>query len=335
MHPVVEAWFGETYGTPTDIQERVWPVIAQGSHTLFTAPTGSGKTLAAFLYSIDRLLTRQWDSGRVTVLYVSPLKALNNDIRRNLTGPLEELTERFTAGGHDPPAIHARTRSGDTPSEERRRMLRHPPEILITTPESLNILLTSKSGRALLSSVQKIILDEIHAIAATKRGTHLMTAVERVDALSEYDMQRIAISATARPLDVIARFVAGYSGDGRERPINVVKGAADHRVELSVEYADPLEQLRSAQDEADDPSPWVPVIERLRAHLKQNRSTLIFTTNRRDAEKVAALLNEAEGRMCAYPHHGSLSLELRRQVESRMKTGSLEAVVATTSLELG
>ncbi len=338
MHPLVDAWFAETYGEPTDIQRRVWPVIARGEHVLFTAPTGSGKTLAAFLYSLDRLLTGEWEAGRTTVLYVSPLKALNNDIQRNLLQPLTELTARFRAAGHDPPRIRALTRSGDTPAEERRGMLRHPPEILITTPESLNILLTSKSGRTLLETVQKVILDEIHAVAGGKRGTHLITAVERVDRLAEAPVQRIAISATVRPLEEIARFVAGYGtargGAGGDpdphRPITVVAGEGRREVELRVEYADPLQQVVE-----DEPSPWLPVIEILRSHLARNRSILIFTTNRRDAEKVASLLNEAEGRLCAYPHHGSLSLELRRQVESQMKEGALEAIVATTSLELG
>ena len=371
MHPVVAAWFAETYGEPTDIQRRVWPVIARGEHVLFTAPTGSGKTLAAFLYSLDRLLTGEWEAGRTTVLYVSPLKALNNDIQRNLLQPLTELTARLRAAGHDPPRIRALTRSGDTPAEERRGMLRHPPEILITTPESLNILLTSKSGRTLLETVQKVILDEIHAVAGGKRGTHLITAVERVDRLAELPVQRIAISATVRPLEEIAQFVAGCGPGGvsdtagggtsedrgglppaaeaapsggappggagpstlrpdPRRPITVVTGEGHRDPELRVEYADPLQQVVE-----EEPSPWLPVIEILRSHLGRNRSTLIFTTNRRDAEKVASLLNEAEGRLCAYPHHGSLSLELRRRVESQMKEGALEAIVATTSLELG
>ena len=332
MHALVDAWFRERYGDPTDIQSRVWPVIAEGHHTLFTAPTGSGKTLAAFLYSLDRLLTGTWDSGAVTVLYVSPLKALNNDIQRNLLEPLQGLSERFRAEGLSPPPIRALTRSGDTPAEERRSMLRHPPEILITTPESLNILLTSRSGCELLGDVQKVILDEIHAVAGTKRGTHLMTAVERVDRLSRHELQRIAISATVRPLEGIARFVAGYeyAPQRRERPITVIESPGRRALLQQLEYPDLL-----AQTGEEDPSPWLPVVETLRGHLKRNRSTLIFTTNRRDAEKLAGLINEAEGRLCAYPHHGSLSQELRREVEGEMKKGGLEAIVATTSLELG
>ena len=180
FHPLVREWFTERFDSPTDVQRRAWPEIAAGRHVLVTAPTGTGKTLTAFLWALDRLLSGAIPGGAVRVLYVSPLKALNTDVRRNLDEPLAELVERFRAAGEPVPSVRALTRSGDTPQSERQKMLRRPPEILITTPESLNILLTSAGGRALLGGLTTVILDEIHAVAGSKRGTHLLTAVERL-----------------------------------------------------------------------------------------------------------------------------------------------------------
>ena len=216
FHPLIRKWFTEKMGAPTDIQSRAWPEIARGRHVLATAPTGSGKTLTAFLWAINQLVTGAWGRGQTRVLYVSPLKALNNDIRRNLTTPLEELKSCFREAGADFPEICVLTRSGDTPAEERRRMVRRPPEILITTPESLNILLSSRAGRAMLTGIATVILDEIHAVVGTKRGTHLITAVERLVRISG-EFQRIALSATVKPLSKVAEFVGGsiQKGDAK------------------------------------------------------------------------------------------------------------------------
>ena len=198
FHPLIRQWFLEKYGRATDIQEKTWPVVASGGHVLVTAPTGCGKTLAAFLWGLNQLITGVWTGGLVRVLYVSPLKALNNDVQRNLLEPLAELSKFFSNAGVPFPPISVMTRSGDTPGEERRKMVRRPPEVLITTPESLNLLLSSRSGRSLLTGVATVILDEIHAVAGTKRGTHLITAVDRLVPLSG-EFQRIALSATVNP----------------------------------------------------------------------------------------------------------------------------------------
>ena len=212
FHPLVAKWFTDKIGEPTDVQAQAWPKIADGEHVLITAPTGSGKTLTAFLWSINQLVTGALPIGRTNILYVSPLKALNNDIRRNLLEPLGGLRQVFEEAGHSFPNIRVLTRSGDTPQSDRRQMQRHPPEILITTPESLNLLLSSGSGRSILTKISTIILDEIHAVVGTKRGTHLITAVDRLVRLSG-EFQRIALSATIRPMETVAEFVGGYTTD--------------------------------------------------------------------------------------------------------------------------
>ncbi len=221
---------------PTSVQAQVWPAIAAGRHVLATAPTGSGKTLAAFLYAINQLITGAWSGGAVRVLYISPLKALNNDIGRNLLEPLGELRGVFWSAGAAFADINVQVRSGDTPTNERRRMLAHPPEILITTPESLNLLLNSRSGQGILREVKSVILDEIHAVAGNKRGVYLMTGIERLTLLSG-EFQRIALSATVEPMDEIARFVGGYRlVDGKHQPrsVDIIRAADAKRVELTV-----------------------------------------------------------------------------------------------------
>jgi ATP-dependent Lhr-like helicase len=338
FHPLTQTWFTARYGTPTDVQARAWPVIASGAHALITAPTGSGKTLTAFLFALDRLLTGAIPAGAVRVLYISPLKALNTDIRRNLETPLAELLAAFEAAGLKPPAIRVAVRSGDTPAEERARMLRRPPEILITTPESLNILLISRRGRALLEGVQTLLLDEVHAVAGSKRGTHLALGIERLARVAG-EFQRVALSATVRPLETIAAFVGGHqwvSGTGEEamyrpRPVTIVRSASKKVYDLAVRS--PAEKL----PEEDDPEVtiWDLLTPELKTIIRSHRSTLVFVNSRRQTEKLTRMLNADERRDLAYSHHGSLAREVRQVVEERLKRGELPAIVATNSLELG
>ncbi len=330
--PIIAEWFRKDVGTPTDVQSAAWPRIAAGEHVLVTAPTGSGKTLTAFLWALNQLLTGDYPEGRCSVLYVSPLKALNNDIRRNLTVPLEQLRRMCLHQDRPLPRIRALTRSGDTPSEDRRRMLRHPPEILITTPESLNLMLSSRGGMSILGSVRAVILDEIHGVIDTKRGTHLITAVERLVDLSG-EFQRVALSATVRPLELVAQFVGGYrlldDGSYSARPVSIVQGRSEKQYDVRVRV--------SEQDEGavgTDPA-WFPIVRDCRAILERNRSTLIFTNSRRLAESITWKINDRHGDLLAYAHHGSLSREVRTEVEARLKAGELRAIVATNSLEMG
>jgi ATP-dependent Lhr-like helicase len=209
FHPVINKWFSASLGQPTDIQQAAWPKISNGEHVLVTAPTGSGKTLTAFLWALHQLMTGEWPGGQIRVIYISPSKALNTDVQQNLIKPLTELQEYFQREDEAFSPVRVFTRSGDTPQSVRRQMLRKPPEILITTPESLNILISSKNGRQMLTGICSVILDEIHAVAGSKRGTHLMTAVERLVPLCG-EFQRIAHSATVNPLQTIADFLGGY-----------------------------------------------------------------------------------------------------------------------------
>lgn len=206
-------WFKERFGKPTGIQEKSWPKIAMGEHVLITAPTGSGKTLTAFLWAVDQLITGRYPTGHTSILYISPLKALNNDIQRNLVKPLEELRRIFDRLKEPFPPTKVLTRSGDTPQTDRRKMQRYPPEILITTPESFNLMLSSMGGRSILGNVSTVILDEIHSVINSKRGTYLITAVDRLTALSG-EFQRIALSAAVKPLKTVADFIGGFSAKG-------------------------------------------------------------------------------------------------------------------------
>jgi len=331
--PVVAHWFLQEFGAPTDIQDAAWPVISAGRHALVTAPTGSGKTLTAFLWALDSLFTGRSSAGVLSVLYVSPLKALTRDIRENLLHPLAGIRSAFHKAGRDVPEIHVLTRTGDTSQSERQRMSRRPPEILITTPESLGLLLASPRAREMLRTVGTVILDEIHSVAGSKRGALLAAAVERICVLAG-DVQRIALSATVSPLETVALFAGGYTtgepDNQAARPVEVVRTRREKELTVSITYAG--EPPGEPEDEA---SIWRPYVTRFLEVIHRNRSTLFFATNRRHAEKITLLINQFAGETIAYAHHGSLSRELRHFVETRLKSGDLRAIVATTSLELG
>ncbi len=306
FHPRVAAWFKDRFAEPTPVQELAWPRIAAGAHVLATAPTGTGKTLAAFLHALDRFAAGAWDPARLQVLYVSPLKALVSDVRRNLLAPILGI-------GLDD--VRCDIRTGDTPASERRRFGRRPPSILCTTPESLNLLLATPSARPALRDLKAVILDEIHAVAGSKRGAFLMAAVEQLP-----EVQRIALSATVRPLGTVAAFVGG---PGRE--VEILRAPDAKRREVRV--------IGVGRD--DDPSIWPHVVEELRRIVKANRTTAVFVNNRAICERLVRWLNEGEATPLAYAHHGSLARELRAVVERRLQEGALKAIVATSSLELG
>ncbi len=348
FHPLVAKWFRERVGSPTDAQAAAWPAIARGEHVLVTAPTGSGKTLAAFLWALDRLITGQWKGGRTRVLYVSPLKALNNDIQRNLLAPLAGLEEAFRAAVVPFPEIRVETRSGDTPQSVRQRMLRRPPEILITTPESLNLMLSSKSGRSVLDSLATVILDEIHTVVSNKRGVHLITAVDRLVPLSG-EFQRIAMSATVRPMEAVAEFIGGFrlepAGSGASaggpkaggarfvpRPVTMIRSGESKAYDLRI--VRPEDGAPGAADRSEEDF-WPRLVREFRRIIERNRSSLFFVRSRRDSEMLAFRINAGEPAPLAYSHHGSLAKELRLDVETRLKSGDLKAIVATNSLELG
>jgi ATP-dependent Lhr-like helicase len=305
------AWFERSFAGPTPAQRLGWPAIASGRNVLIQAPTGSGKTLAAFLSGIDRLNERP--GGGLRLVYVSPLKALNYDVERNLRGPLAGIGSQ----------LEVAVRTGDTPQKERAAMRRKPPDILITTPESLFLMLTS-GAREILKGVETLILDEVHAVAGSKRGAHLALTVERLDALLEKPVQRIALSATQRPLEEIGRFVSGG------RPIEIVD--AGSRKQLDLRVVVPLEDMRELGEEGSIwPSIYPQVVELVREH----RSTIVFVNNRRLAERLAIRVNEEAGEELARAHHGSLAREQRVEVEEQLKRGELRCLVATSSLELG
>ncbi len=310
-------WFERTFEAPTPAQALGWPAIARGGHTLIQAPTGSGKTLAAFLYGIDRLTPAPGEGLRL--LYVSPLKALNYDIERNLRGPLAGLKSE----------LRVAVRTGDTPQKERAAMLRQPPDILITTPESLFLLLTSRA-REMLVSVETLILDEVHAVAGTKRGAHLALSVERLDRLAERPIQRIGLSATQRPLEEIGRFVSG------DRPIELVD--AGRAKELDLQVVVPVEDMREPGGGGEDGSAhsiWPSVYPEILRLVREHRSTIVFVNNRRLAERLALRLNELAEEEIARAHHGSIAREQRTEIEELLKQGSIPCLVATSSLELG
>ena len=329
FHPAVQAWFDASFRGPTTAQAAAWPAIAGGGNTLIAAPTGSGKTLAAFLAAIDALVKEGVD-GRLEdatrVVYVSPLKALSNDIQRNLEQPLAGIGAQLTQLGVPAFEIRAQVRTGDTSQTERAAMRRLAPHILVTTPESLYLLLTSESGRRMLAPARTLIVDEIHAVAGTKRGAHLALSLERLDALACRPLQRIGLSATQKPIEEIARFLTGSdpgatcrivdSGHVRDRDLALVMPGA------------PLEAVMSGEV-------WGTVYDQLAALVAQHRTTLIFANTRRMVERVTRHLAERVGEENVAAHHGSLAKEQRFDAEQRLKSGRLKAMVATASLELG
>ena len=347
--PVVGSWFRETIGEPTRPQRMGWPSIARGSNTLILAPTGSGKTLAAFLACLDHLWRIPTPGRSVRVLYISPLKALNQDISRNLQVPLEGILGRAAADRIDLRALSVGVRSGDTSPAERQRMIRKPPDILITTPESLHLLLTSRA-RETLRNVSHVIVDEIHALCPNKRGVFLSLLLERLDALNPQGFVRIGLSATQRPLEEVARFLGGFSrvmgADGKSRfeprPVNIID--AGQRKALDLEIIAPF----SPMSRTPNGSVWPVIEDRLYDLIKTHRSTIIFANNRRTVERLTSHLNELatlsenppapsndNASDLARSHHGSLSLQERQATENALKNGELAAVVSTASLELG
>src|SRR5437762_6647282 len=291
--PETRAWFENAFRAPTPAQQLGWPAIASGKHTLIQAPTGSGKTLAAFLYGIDKLHPEPGEGLRL--LYVSPLKALNYDIERNLRGPLAGLKSE----------LRVAVRTGDTPQKERAEMLRHPPDILITTPESLYLMLTSRA-RENLKGVRTLILDEVHAVAGTKRGAHLALSVERLERLVDGPFQRIGLSATQRPLEEMGRFVSGAC------EIEIVD--AGIAKELDFQVVMPLEDMR----EPEQTSIWPSIYPELLRLVQEHRSTILFVNNRRLAERLALRLNELAEAEIARAHHGSRSEEHTSELQSPM-----------------
>src|SRR5579864_3563370 len=327
-HPLVREWFVHKFGTPTEPQEQGWPHILGEKTTLICAPTGSGKTLAAFLACIDRLVRQAVSGeleGKTEVLYVSPLKALGNDIQKNLDMPLGEILELARQRGYLMPEIRTAVRTGDTLMNERRMMLKRPPHILVTTPESLYILLTAEKSREILRTVKTVIVDEIHAIADDKRGSHLALSLERLDALTGKRSTRIGLSATQKPIEVIAQFLAGSN---QPEPF-IVDIAQRRKLDLSVEI--PSSELGPvASNEM-----WDEIYQRIADLVQQHRSTLIFVNTRRLAERVGHHLGAILGQDAVASHHGSLSRIRRLAVEEKLKAGEIRALVATASPELG
>jgi ATP-dependent Lhr-like helicase len=328
FHPAVARWFRAHFDAPSEVQVHAWPAIQAGRPTLIAAPTGSGKTLAAFLAAIDQLVREGLEAplpDATQVLYVSPLKALSNDIHRNLELPLNGIRDALLESGLPDVPVRAQVRTGDTPAAERAAMKRCPPHILVTTPESLYLLLTSDSGRAMLTTVRSVIVDEIHALAGNKRGAHLMLSLERLARLTPKPPVRVGLSATQKPLEAMARYLTG----ARDTACTVIDAGHTRARDLRIEVTgSPLEAVMANEV-------WGEVYDRLDQLVNEHRTTLIFVNTRRLAERAAAALAERLGADAVTAHHGSLAREHRLDAEQRLKQGRLRALVATASLELG
>ena len=334
FHPAVRTWFARRFGVPTDAQARGWPSILAGEDTLISAPTGSGKTLAAFLIGIDALVRRSEEgelSPGTSIVYVSPLKALSNDIQRNLEAPLAEIREVAAELGYDLPDIRIGLRTGDTTASERAAIVRKPPHILVTTPESLYLMVTAERSRATLRGVQTVIVDEIHALARDRRGSHLALTLARLDHIAESRPARIGLSATQRPIEQIAAFLVGAdrTNDDGSPQCAIIDLGHQRDLELAVEV--PPSDLEAVMPGEQ----WGDVYDRLAELVSAHRTTLIFVNTRRLSERVAFHLAQRLGEEQVASHHGSLSKERRFHVEQRLKDGSIKALVATASLELG
>ena len=349
FHPLIADWFTSSVGIPTDVQVQAWPAIQSGADVLIAAPTGSGKTFAAFLSCIDRLFTQALArelEEHTQVLYVSPLKALSNDIQKNLQQPLAEIGTAALSAGLLMPELRVLVRTGDTPMTERQQMLKRPPHILVTTPESLFILLTAEKSRRLLQTVRTVIVDEIHAVAPNKRGAHLALSLERLEALTLTKPQRIGLSATQRPIETIARFLVGNRQPAQRSlftpltpdasrltsPCQIIDVGHKREMDLAVEV--PKDELSAVATNAI----WGDVYDRVAELVRQHRSTLVFVNTRRLAERVSHSLEERLrdlGADVVAAHHGSLSRQIRLSAEERLKSGKTRVVVATASLELG
>ena len=344
--PATRTWFEASFNEPTKAQALGWPAIADGNHTLIHAPTGSGKTLAAFLWTLDRLLTEpQPDkSSRCRVLYISPLKALAHDVERNLRAPLAGIRHASSRiGGPTLPTVDTFIRTGDTPPDARQRMRRNPPDILITTPESLYLILTS-AAREILRSVRWVIVDEVHAVAGSKRGAHLALSLERLEEVTDVPPQRIGLSATQRPLEAIGRFLGGgtIDDDGAWVPRPVTLIDVPHDRDLDIQIVVPVEDMNEPgepdpldPDQQTTRSIWPAVYPRLLEQIQAHRSTIVFANSRRLAERLCSEINNLAGEEVAKAHHGSVAREQRILTEEALKRGDLRAVVATSSLELG
>jgi ATP-dependent Lhr-like helicase len=331
FHKAVSDWFEKSFQIPTDVQAQAWTAIKSLENTLIAAPTGSGKTLAAFLSAIDELV-KQGISGTLEpgtqVVYISPLKALSNDIERNLQVPLAGIKEELTALGLPAPDIQVMVRTGDTPASDRTNMIKNPPHILVTTPESLYLLLTSVNGRKMLSTVHTLIIDEIHALVGDKRGSHLSLSVERLEALVGKKLHRIGLSATQKPVEQVARFLVGSSADGSLR-CRIIDAGHARKLDLSIEIPkSPLTAVMANEV-------WMEIYDRLIHLIATHETTLIFVNTRRLAERLSHNLNEKLGAGQVLAHHGSMSKDLRFDAERKLKSGKLKALVATASMELG
>jgi len=333
FHPLVQSWFEQRFGAPTLPQARGWKAVAEGRHTLISAPTGSGKTLAAFLVSIDQLLRDAFTGGleeRTLVVYVSPLKALSSDVRKNLEQPLSELVTAAEQAGRLVPPIRIGLRTGDTTPHERQAMAKRPPHILITTPESLYLCLTGPRSQKNLTGVRTVIVDEVHALSPNKRGAHLSLSLERLDALCQQAgrpaPQRIGLSATVHPISEVAHFLCGAGRD-----CEIVDGRPKGRRELDLKVCVPREPLGALCSGEQ----WQDIHDQVAELIKSHKTTLVFVSTRRLCERVAHSLAERLGPEAVMAHHGSLSRNMRLRVEERLKSGALSAVVATASLELG